>query len=116
MAANKVSTLRRKQDFDVLKQKGKRIYPNSWLILNYLENSEGTNRFGWTIPNKVGGSVIRNRIKRWCRDYFRAQEIHPEKCFDVNVIVRANCDARYFKKIKSKEFKELLDLAIKKIR
>lgn len=114
--ANKVQTLRRSSDFEYLKKKGKRIYPNKWLILNYLENSEGENRFGWTIPNKVGGSVIRNRIKRWCREYFKSQELHPKKYYDVNVIIRASGDANYFQKLKFSEFREVLDNVIKKIR
>lgn len=114
--ANKIHTLRRSHDFDLLKKKGKKIYPNNWLILSYLENSEDNNRFGWTIPNKVGGSVLRNRIKRWCREYFRSQKLHPTKHFDVNVIVRANSDANYFRKLKFQDFKEELDQAIKKLR
>ena len=109
---NKIHTLRRSSDFELLKKKGKRIYPNTWLILNYLENTESKNRFGWTIPNKVGGSVLRNRIKRWCREYFKHQTLHPEKTYDVNVIIRASSDANYFRKIKFQDFKEQLDKAI----
>jgi ribonuclease P protein component len=114
--ANKIHTLRRRQDFDLLKKNGKKVYPNNWLILNYLENTENINRFGWTIPNKVGGSVLRNRIKRWCREYFRAQTLHPTKYYDVNVIIRASSDANYFRKIKFQDFKEELDSVIKKLR
>ncbi len=117
---NKIHTLRRSSDFELLKKKGKRIYPNPWLILNYLENTENNDRFGWTIPNKVGGSVLRNRIKRWCREYFKSQTLHPEKHYDVNVIIRASSDANYFRKIKFQDFKEELDkatgLAFKKYR
>ena len=86
------------------------------MILNYLENTETNNRFGWTIPNKVGGSVMRNKIKRWCREYFREQTLHPTKHYDVNVIIRANRDANYFRKLKFQEFRAELDEAIKKIR
>ena len=111
--ANKIHTLRRSSDFDFLKKKGRRVYPNSWLILNYLENREGKNRFGWTIPSKTGGSVIRNRLKRWCREYFRIQSLHPSKHYDVNVIIRAKSDVNYFKRLKFQEFKEELDKAIK---
>ena len=114
--ANKITTLRRKSDFEILKKRGKRIYANSWLILNYLQNSEHTNRYGWIIPNKVGGSVLRNRIKRWCREYFRNLRFHPDKHFDVNVIIRAKSDAGYFRKLKFQEFKSELDSAVKKVR
>lgn len=114
--ANKIQTLRRSHDFDLLKKKGKRIYPNDWLILSYLENKEKHNRFGWVIPNRIGGSVLRNKLKRWCREYFRNKKLHDSKFYDVNVIIRASGNAGYFKKLKFQEFTEELELAVKKIK
>ncbi len=114
--ANNIQTLRRSHDFELLKKKGKRIYPNDWLILSYLENEENQNRFGWVIPGKIGGSVLRNKIKRWCREYFRERKLHPSKHFDVNVIIRASGNANYFKNLKFQEFKDELEFAVKKIK
>lgn len=55
---------------------------------------------------------MRNRIKRWCREYFKSQTLHPSKNYDVNVIIRASSDANYFKKLKYDVFKDEMDKAI----
>lgn len=46
-------------------------------------------RVGWTLPRNVGGAVVRNRLKRWTRDYLRARaENLKDIRFDVNLVFR----------------------------
>lgn len=63
------------------------------LTIYYCINECGHDRLGLTVSKRLGGAVIRNRIKRKIREIFRtnplAQEpyldlvIRPEKSFDL---------------------------------
>ena len=48
------------------------MFVNDWLLLNYKTSPQGELQFGWTIPKGVGGAVVRNRYKRWLREYFQS--------------------------------------------
>jgi ribonuclease P protein component len=85
--ANNLHILRRNSEFSAIFEGGKKI-SHKWLLLAYKKNALGFNRFGWTVSRKVGPAVIRNRIKRWCREFFRSIQ-NSELSIDVNVVFRA---------------------------
>lgn len=77
--------------------------------MSFKENDLGVLRYGWTISTKVGSAVIRNKIKRWCREYFRtavSDGFHPE--LDVNVVLRP-MPKDFYKKISHDEFVRVLE-------
>lgn len=41
------------------------------LALHFLKNDLGRPRLGTAVTRKVGGAVVRNRLKRWTRECFR---------------------------------------------
>jgi len=47
----------------------------------------GSGRVGITVSRKVGGAVVRNRVKRWIRECYRRR--HPEFPAQVDVVVVA---------------------------
>jgi len=47
----------------------------------------GTGRIGITVSRKVGGAVVRNRVKRWIRECYRRRQ--PEFPGHVDVVVVA---------------------------
>lgn len=111
--ANKLVTLRRKSDFQSLKEQGKRASTTRWLLAVFLKNDLDHSRFGWTIPKQVGPSVVRNRLKRWLRDYFRDKTFL--KSIDINVVIRAH-EKDFFKHIEHSDFIKVLDRTCNKIR
>lgn len=117
MAVNSIKNrvLRRKADFENLKKTGRRLSPTSWLIVNYGKNEEQQLRFGLTVSAKVGSSVIRNKLKRWCRLYFRkAIDAGFDQGLDINVIFKT-VSADFYKRISHKEVELALEEFFKRI-
>ncbi|MCB0361922.1 MAG: ribonuclease P protein component [Bdellovibrionales bacterium] len=104
-------TLRQRSDFQDISRKGRQVRPCSWLVLAYRSNSEGQFRFGWTIPRYVGVAVVRNRFRRWCREYFRNTEHGLEATYDINVVFRRK-DKEFYKNVRHEEVFEILDRAV----
>ena len=49
-----------------------------------LPNGQQASRLGITVTRKVGGAVVRNRIKRRLREIFRRwQELSPSEALDI---------------------------------
>tara|TARA_B100001248_G_scaffold262718_2_gene261458 strand:+ start:5384 stop:5725 length:342 start_codon:yes stop_codon:yes gene_type:complete len=109
---NRIYALRRKSDFQNLAESGKSIRIKPWLLLKYKENQELTNRFGWSLSKKVGNSVVRNRLKRWLREFFRYKS--SKKTFDFHIILLP-MKGSFYKQVSRKDFDETLEKAWKKI-
>lgn len=71
-----------------MKERGTRLHAGDYLILA-LPNECGRARIGLTVSSKVGGAVVRNRVKRWLREAFRniAREL---PAVDLVVIARSS--------------------------
>lgn len=110
------SVLKRRSDFERLFKAGYRVYPSKWMILSYSKRAGSPLRCGWTIPKKVGNAVIRNRLKRWCREFFKKEVGAKAMLFeyDINVVLRGN-DSQFFKNISREDFIECLRLGWNKI-
>lgn len=66
----RTSTLRRRTDFVHCYERGRRI-SGRYATLHVAANPEGHLRLGVTASRKVGGSVVRHRLKRWIRETYR---------------------------------------------
>lgn len=108
-------TLKTRKDFLALQRQGHRLYPTPWMIINFTENQLGVLRVGWTIPRYVGNAVLRNKLKRWCREYFR-QAVGSKKRinYDLNVVLRKR-DKDFYRNISYQEFCNGLERAAKKV-
>lgn len=82
----KADRLRKRADYLFLSANGKKIYTEHFLIV-WSEGKTGRSRLGITVSRKVGNAVVRNRVKRLIREYFRLHKELFEKT-DYNVIAR----------------------------
>ena len=63
--------LRRRKEFDVVFQQG-RTWANELLVLRSLPNQLDHNRYGFVTSKRLGGAVVRNRVRRRLREALRS--------------------------------------------
>ena len=95
--------------FEKLSEDGKRIDGEYFIVL-YSRNDLGKSRLGITVSKRVGRAVIRNRVKRLVREYFRLHKALFGHSYDVNVIAK-----RGTSRLSSREIKGALEAVVRDI-
>jgi ribonuclease P protein component len=85
----KTDRILKRSDFLAVSLKGSKLY-NKYFILIFLPNEHKNNRLGITVTKRVGKSVERNKIKRYCREFFRLNRCTIPENIDINIIVKKN--------------------------
>jgi ribonuclease P protein component len=81
--------LLKRKDFLRLSYSGKRV-GNKYFTALYLKSKKDKSRLGITASKRVGNAVVRNRMKRLVREYFRLNKRELKKIIDISVIVKKN--------------------------
>ena len=72
-------------------------------------------RCGWTLPRQVGNAVIRNRLKRWSRVFFRELDLSERLLpIDINLVFRRT-EVGFYKKLDYETFARILDRGWKQV-
>jgi ribonuclease P protein component len=79
--------IRERREFTELFNNAGRTH-SSHLILFRRSNSRQCARVGITASRKVGGAVVRNRIKRLIREYYRQHKADFVPGFDYSLVVK----------------------------
>ena len=75
-------------DFDHVFRRGVSA-SNRYLVLHFFERPESSEqRLGLSVSRKVGGAVVRNRVKRLLREAFRGNEAELQSHGDYVVVAR----------------------------
>ena len=74
-------------------------HANSFLVLYARKNHTATNRVGVTVSKKLGGAVVRNRVRRRVREVYRLNESRFAPGWDIVVVARSRCIKGDFQKI-----------------
>jgi ribonuclease P protein component len=80
--------LRKRSEFLSVQHQGQK-YRTKNLVVLYLERPEQTLRVGIVVSKKVGGSVVRNKVKRWLREALRRSQ-RPELSGDMVFIAKSS--------------------------
>ncbi len=64
--------IRRRAEYEKVYAGGRKLY-GRFMILFYSPRSEPPARFGLAVSRKVGGAVVRNRVKRRLREICRRE-------------------------------------------
>lgn len=79
--------IRERREFTELFNHADRTH-SSHLLLFRRSNSRQSARVGITASRKVGGAVVRNRIKRLIREYYRQHKADFISGFDYSLVVK----------------------------
>jgi len=99
--------LRHRKDFDAVFRQG-RAWNDQLLVLRALPNNLDHNRFGFVTSKRLGGAVVRNRVRRRLREITRLTRTNPG--FDVVLSAKTKVTSAEFADVKTSVIR-LLDRA-----
>ena len=80
-------TLKKNHEFRRLYSKGKSTAAPT-LVCYCRKNGRDLNRVGYTVSNKIGNAVTRNRIRRRLREIYRLHEHAMRPGYDIVLVAR----------------------------
>jgi ribonuclease P protein component len=92
--------IRKRAEYLKLQRSGQRRVCRSFVVITGIAGRQGS-RIGITASRRTGGAVVRNRIKRLVREFFRVhrRSLMPER--DVLVIARPQAASLSFYDVKN---------------
>ncbi len=76
-----------RSEFLRLSKSGKKIQDHSFIAV-FMPGESLWSRLGITVSKRVGNAVVRNRVKRIIREWFRINKSCIQGCWDINVIAK----------------------------
>jgi ribonuclease P protein component len=103
----KSARLRKRPEFLTLSRTGRKIHSANFVIVSG-KNQGGETRLGITVSSKVGNAVVRNRIKRSVREFFRRRRTELDAGRDILVIARKSASTMPFHHIAAEISRSLI--------
>ncbi|MBR5705870.1 MAG: ribonuclease P protein component [Deltaproteobacteria bacterium] len=92
---NFTETLKKNYEFQRLYAKGKSAV-TPYLVVYVRKTKRRENRVGFTVSNKLGKAVVRNRVRRRLREIYRLHESEFSRGVELVIVARARAvGARY---------------------
>ena len=104
-------SLKSQKDFQQLKDQGQFVHITHWLAVSFKKKNNNSLGWAWTASKKIGTAVVRNRLKRWGRDFVREFD---EENFDINFIFKVK-NKEFYKNLSRVEFNQAFEKAFSKI-
>lgn len=95
----KRARLTKRSEFLTLSREGKRVHTSHFIVLSKV-NDAGLSRLGITVTTRIGNAVIRNRVKRLVREFFRRyKKMLPAN--DIVVIAKQGAEHLSLREVES---------------
>lgn len=75
VSKSRIKRLKKNSEFLDLRRKGLRLRATDWLQIQFQKSEDEALFVGVTTGRKVGSAVMRNRLKRWCLEFFRTHHL-----------------------------------------
>ena len=105
------STLKKNYEFRRLYDKG-RSAATAYLVVYCRKNGSTQNRVGFTVSTKLGGAVVRNRVRRRLREVFRLNDSRVKQGYDFILVARTRAVTSSFEELMRTYRKLLKELAL----
>lgn len=79
--------IRCSDDYRFMRNRGRRRHTQNFIVYTHLCGN-GPARLGLTVSRKVGRAVVRNRIKRLLREFFRLHHILMVPGIDISIVAK----------------------------
>ena len=80
--------VRLRRDFLRIQKRGRKRHSHNFVLASASEPSLGRTRVGFSVSRRVGNAVVRNRLKRRLREFFRLHRLELPVAHDVVVIAK----------------------------
>lgn len=99
----------RRADFLLCYDAGRRHYTKQFVVFVRNREDDGVWRLGLAVTRKTGGAVVRNRVKRVIREFFRQNQADLPSGRDIVVVPKRTLDPRMLSlSVAEREFLPLL--------
>jgi ribonuclease P protein component len=75
------------QDFRQVMKSGRRLASKNFVFF-FLENKNKFHRLGVVVKKEVGPATLRNRMKRYLREFFRLHKHQIKGSMDIIILVK----------------------------
>lgn len=94
------------QDFRKVIRSGRRLHSRSFTLFT-LRTEGPCCRLGIVVKKEVGPASYRNRVKRYCREFFRLHKHQIPGPFDIVILVKKGCVLHRYREVEN-ELRNLL--------
>lgn len=104
MESNNKSNSSDRVHFQYLRSHGYRFQTSSWFLVYWRITETRKVRILWNLSRKISNAVIRNKLKRWCREFIRIQlkDIWSNKGLEINIVFKLQ-KKDFYKGLRSEE-------------
>lgn len=106
---NKANKLRKNEDFQQVRKTGTSL-SSAHVVVGWSQNTLEVSRFGIVAGKRVGGAVVRNKVKRRLRELIRVRISDIRAGRDIVLIARKSIETVSFQDL-GKELDKLLHRA-----